>query len=160
MKSNEILTPLQQKKIVEAIGDAERNTSGEIRIHLDDICNGDPVKRAEEVFVRLGMEKTAQRNGVLIYIACESKVFAIIGDKGINNIVPEGFWDDISANMSGYFRKGDFAGGLEAAVLEVGKKLKSFFPFSSDDINEQPDDISFADNYRTTNYTEETEGKK
>lgn len=158
MKSNEILTPQQQERIVSAIGDAEKNTSGEIRIHLDEICKGDPVKRAEEVFLYLGMDKTAQRNGILIYLACESKVFAIIGDKGINDVVPDGFWNDISSEMSNSFRKGDFAGGLEAAVRKAGEKLKSFFPYSADDINEQPDEISFSGNTaEEKNKTEENE---
>lgn len=158
MKSKDILTPRQQERIVSAIGDAEKNTSGEIRIHLDGICKGSPVKRAEEVFIRLGMDKTAQRNGVLIYVACESRVFAIIGDKGINDLVPGGFWNDISDGMADSFRKGDFAGGLEAAVGKVGEKLKVFFPYSSDDVNEQPDEISFAsgrDTAPNSNGTEE-----
>ena len=159
MESNEVLTLQQQEAIINAIGDAEKNTSGEIRIHLDNICKVNPVKRAEEVFLRLGMDKTAQRNGVLIYLACKSKVFAIIGDKGINDVVPEGFWNDISAAMANHFRNGDFAIGLEAAVRAVGEKLKAFFPYSSDDINEQPDEISFA-NDKESECKADTEDKQ
>lgn len=160
MKSNEVLTKEQQEAITDAIGNAEKNTSGEIRIHLDDICQGNPVKRAEEVFMRLGMNRTAQRNGVLIYVACESKVFAIIGDKGINDLVPDGFWNDISAGMANAFRKGDFAEGLETAVRKVGEKLKAFFPYTSDDVNEQPDEISFSSGHRTNGSSKDLEDAK
>jgi uncharacterized membrane protein len=102
------------------------------------------VKRAEEVFGRLGMHKTRLRNGVLIYVACNTRVFAIIGDKGINEAVPENFWEDVIRIMSARFREGRFAEGLAEAVEAAGEKLKAFFPISSDDINEQPDEISFG----------------
>lgn len=146
MKAKDFLSAQQQERLVTAIKEAEKNTSGEIRIHLDDTCSGDPMKRAGQVFHFLRMDRTALRNGVLIYLACESKVFAIIGDKGINEAVPEGFWNDIKESMTGYFRKGEFTEGLESAVLAVGEKLKSYFPYSKDDVNEQPDDISFGGN--------------
>ena len=139
MKAKDFLSAQQQERLVAAIKEAEKNTSGEIRIHLDDTCSGDPMKRAGQVFRFLRMDRTALRNGVLIYLACESKVFAIIGDKGINEAVPEGFWNDIKESMTGYFRKGEFTEGL-------GEKLKSYFPYSKDDVNEQPDDISFGGN--------------
>lgn len=144
MKARDFLTREQQEMLISAVKEAEKNTSGEIRVHLDDICREDPMKRAEKVFRYLGMDRTAQRNGVLIYLACESKVFAIIGDKGINEAVPKGFWNDIKDMMTDCFRRGEFAEGLQNAVLQVGKKLKSYFPYSPDDINEQPDDISFG----------------
>lgn len=144
MKAKDLLTDQEQSVLVNAIKEAEKNTSGEIRIHLDDTCAGDPVRRAEKVFHAIGMNKTALRNGVLIYLACESKVFAIIGDKGINDIVPEGFWNNISVSMSSAFRQGRFYDGLKDAVLSVGIKLKEYFPYSSDDVNEQPDELSFG----------------
>lgn len=144
MKAQDFLTEAQQKMLTDAVKEAEKNTSGEIRIHIDDTCKGDPMKQAEKTFRVLGMEKTAQRNGVLIYLACNSKVFAIIGDTGINNAVPEGFWNDVKDMMVTHFKEGDFAGGLRDAVLKVGEKLKHYFPYQSDDINEQPDDISFG----------------
>lgn len=145
MKAKDFLTEEQQSALISAIKEAEKNTSGEIRIHLDDTCREDPIKRAEKVFRYLGMDRTAQRNGVLIYLACESRVFAIIGDKGINDRVPEGFWNDVKDSMVSFFRKGDFAGGLRDAVLAAGEKLKAFFPYCSNDVNEQPDDISFGE---------------
>ena len=129
MKPDKFLTAEQQETVVSAVRLAEKGTSGEIRVHIDGTCSGDPVKRAEEVFFKLGMHKTELRNGVLIYLACNSKVFAIIGDKGINDVVPENFWNDVVQNMSDHFRKGDFTGGLSQAALMVGEKLKSYFPY-------------------------------
>lgn len=145
MKAKDFLTPGQQKAITEAIGKAELDTSGEIRIHIEDECSGTPMERAASVFGYLGMDKTGQRNGVLIYLACQSKVFAIVGDKGINDAVPKNFWKDVSDMMSDRFRHGDFAGGLETAATMVGEKLKEYFPYREDDVNEQPDDLSFGD---------------
>ena len=143
MKADKFLTAEQQATVVDAVRLAEKGTSGEIRVHIDEDCTGDPVKRAEEVFVKLGMHKTQLRNGVLIYLACNSKVFAIVGDKGINDVVPENFWDDVAKDMSEHFRAGDFTGGLSQAALMVGEKLKSFFPYMEDDVNELPDEISY-----------------
>lgn len=145
MRPDRFLTADQQMTVVNAVILAEKGTSGEIRIHIDGRCNGDPVKRAEEVFGKLGMHRTELRNGVLIYLACNSKVFAIVGDKGINDIVPEGFWTDITEMMGNEFRNGRFAEGLEKAAVMVGEKLKEYFPYQTDDVNEQPDDISFGD---------------
>jgi uncharacterized membrane protein len=90
------------------------------------------------------MHRTALRNGVLIYLACNTKVFAIIGDKGINERVPEHFWEDVKDIMATRFREGKFTEGLKEAVMAVGLKLKDYFPYSNDDINEQPDEISFG----------------
>lgn len=144
MTSDKFLTAEQQETVVAAVRLAEKGTSGEIRIHIDRICTGEPVKRAEEVFGKLGMQKTKLRNGVLIYLAYESKVFAIIGDKGINDLVPEHFWEDVLSAMRTRFRNGEYTEGLSEAAVMVGEKLKDFFPYKEDDINEQPDDISFG----------------
>lgn len=144
MRPDKFLTADQQQTVVDAVRLAEKDTSGEIRIHIDSRCNGNPVERAEEVFGKLGMHKTERRNGVLIYLACNSKVFAIVGDKGINDIVPDDFWNDISAMMGQEFREGRFTEGLAQAVRMVGEKLKEFFPYQQDDVNEQPDEISFG----------------
>lgn len=144
MKPEKFLTAEQQNSVVEAVRLAEKGTSGEIRIHIDAVCDGNPVQRAEQVFFALGMDKTALRNGVLIYLACESKVFAVIGDKGINDLVPENFWDDVILAMTEKFRAGHFAEGLSVAAVMAGEKLKEFFPYQDDDVNEQPDEISFG----------------
>lgn len=144
MRPEDFLTADQQQTVENAVRFAEKGTSGEIRIHIDADCPGDPVKRAQEVFGQLGMHRTQLRNGVLIYLACNTKVFAIIGDKGINEVVPEDFWEDVIRIMSVRFREGLFTEGLSEAVAASGEKLKAFFPYNSDDINEQPDEISFG----------------
>ena len=136
------LTAREEQVIIDAIKVAENNTSGEIRIHIEKSTNEPPMKRALEVFRFLNMENTALRNGVLFYLAVDSKKFAILGDEGINNLVPDNFWDQEKELMLSYFKKGDFTTGIELAILEVGKKLKEYFPFQSDDTNELSDEIS------------------
>lgn len=145
MSARNFLSPKQQDIVIAAVKKAEKGTSGEIRIHIENKCSGDPVRRAEQVFFMLGMHKTELRNGVLIYLACESKVFAIIGDKGINDLVADGFWQDVRDIMSAAFAKGQFTEGLSAAAIAVGDKLQAFFPYQEDDVNELPDDISFSE---------------
>jgi uncharacterized membrane protein len=144
MKPEDFLTADQQATVVDAVRVAEKGTSGEIRIHIDGECPSTALERAEEVFGKLGMHRTKLRNGVLIYLACNSKVFSIVGDKGINDVVPEHFWEDVIDMMSVEFRAGRFTEGLSQGVLMVGEKLKTFFPYQKDDVNEQPDEISFG----------------
>jgi uncharacterized membrane protein len=141
-KVEEFLTAEQEQTLIAAIKDAENNTSGEIRVHIEKTSNEPPMERALEVFRFLNMDDTALRNGVLFYIAVESKKFAIIGDEGINKVVPTGFWDEEKELVLSYFKKGDFSTGLELAILEVGKNLKKYFPYQSDDTNELSDEIS------------------
>ena len=141
-KVNDFLTPLQEKQIIEAIKSAEKNTSGEIRVHIENNTEKPPMERALEVFYLLKMDATNLKNGVLFYIATESKKFAILGDEGINTKVPENFWDTEKELMLSHFSKGEFAKGMELAILEVGKKLKDFFPYQSNDTNELSDEIS------------------
>ena len=141
-KVEEFLTAEQEQVLVAAIKDAENNTSGEIRVHIEKTTNEPPMERALEVFRFLKMDETALRNGVLFYVAVESKKFAIIGDEGINNVVPTNFWDAEKELVISYFKKGDFSTGLELAILEVGKNLKKYFPYQSDDLNELSDEIS------------------
>ncbi|MBR5013805.1 MAG: TPM domain-containing protein [Bacteroidales bacterium] len=144
MRPEDFLTADQQKTVVDAVRLAEKGTSGEIRIHIDGDCPSSALERAEEVFGKLGMHRTKLRNGVLIYLACNSKVFSIVGDKGINDVVPEHFWEDVIAMMGAEFRSGRFTEGLSQGVLMVGEKLQTFFPYQKDDVNEQPDEISFG----------------
>lgn len=144
MKPIPILNEEQQLRIVDAIVKAEDCTSGEIRVHVEPKCKTDPVSRAIKVFNRLEMYDTAARNGVVIYLAYESRVCAIVGDVAINEVIPEGFWDGILANMKAAFAAGSFTEGIVATVEAVGNALSEFFPYQSDDVNEQPDDISFG----------------
>ena len=102
------------------------------------------MERAAFVFHEIGMDRTKDRNGVLIYIACQSKVFAIVGDEGIDKVVPKNYWNDVCTAMGEAFRSGRFTEGLASAARSVGEKLKEFFQYSADDVNELPDDISFS----------------
>ncbi|SDK74911.1 TLP18.3, Psb32 and MOLO-1 founding protein of phosphatase [Catalinimonas alkaloidigena] len=144
--AKEFFSSSQQQQIIAAIKDAELNTSGEIQVHIERTCKGEVLDRAADLFATLKMHKTALRNGVLFYLAFESHQFAILGDKGINQKVPPGFWDDIKEHMAVLFRQGKFTEGLEEGIRMAGQELKVHFPRQKDDINELPDDISFGKN--------------
>lgn len=146
MKASALFTIQEQQEIVSAIQEAELNTSGEIRIHIGSYCKEEPMEYAIKIFNLLEMYKTEQRNGVLIYIAIKSKKFAIIGDEGINNLIPSNFWESTKQIMSDYFAHGEFVEGIARAVAKVGEQLKQFFPYQSGDKNELSNDISFENN--------------
>lgn len=135
----------QIDEIKQAILNAELDTSGEIRVHIENKCPGDVLDRASLVFKTLKMNETKLRNGVLIYLAVRNRKFAIIGDSGIHALVGEGYWEKIKLQMLERFREGNFTEGLAEAILETGKQLKQFFPYQQGDINELPDDVSFGD---------------
>lgn len=141
-KVEDFLTAEQEQEIVQTIKIAEKNTSGEIRVHIEKSTEKPPMDRALEVFYLLKMNETELRNGILIYIAVESKKFAILGDKGINDNVPANFWDKEKEVILSYFLKNEYALGLIKVILKVGEKLKEFFPFQSSDTNELSDEIS------------------
>lgn len=143
MPSN-FFTKEQKAAIIEAIGQAEQNTSGEIRVHIDKSCKGDTLDQAAYIFKKLNMHKTEQRNGVLIYLALDDRKFAIIGDAGINSKVPADFWDKIKDEMLSHFKVGEFSEGLITGIHKAGEKLKAFFPLRIDDKNELSDEISFG----------------
>lgn len=124
--------------------EAENQTSGEIRVHLDNRCREDVLDRAAWWFKKLDMHKTNLRNGVLFYLAVSDKKFAIIGDAGINAVTPEDFWDSIKETVLGHFREGEFCEGLCTGLHMAGQALKSHFPHQEDDVNELSDDISFG----------------
>lgn len=143
MNAATFFTKEHREDIKMAIKMAELDTSGEIRVHIEQNCSKPSVERALEVFKLLKMDRTEHRNGVLIYLAVSSRKFAIIGDEGINNIVPDSFWEDIKSNMLLHFRAANFTQGIISSVQMVGEKLKSHFPFDRDDVNELSDEISF-----------------
>ena len=145
MKAKELFTEELQRQVVAAIETAELNTSGEVRVHLDDKCKGEVLDRAAHVFEKLEMHKTEQRNGVLFYLAVEDKKFAILGDAGINQKVPDNFWEEIKSDVISNFKKGDFAGGLSSGIVKAGEQLKAHFPYQEDDVNELDNEISFDD---------------
>lgn len=141
-----ILNHDEDRRVVEAIKQAELNTSGEIKVHIENRCKGNVEERSLYVFNRLKIKETQQRNGVLIYLAVKDHKFAILGDKGINKVVGNGFWNDVKDLMLSHFKEGRFAEGLEEGIMRCGEKLKTYFPYQSDDINEIPDDISYENN--------------
>ncbi len=140
-----IFSEEEQQRITDAVEAAERFTSGEIRVCIEKKCSEPPLDRAANYFKKLDMHKTAKRNGVLIYIATENHQFAIIGDAGINQVVPPDFWKETKEAMLKHFKAGELALGIITGVEMAGQQLKTFFPYLEDDKNELPDDISFMD---------------
>jgi len=142
----QILSAEEQEQVAHAISVAENMTSGEIRIVVESTCpTDDPLDRAVSYFKKLEMNTTAQRNGVLVYLATHDHLFAIIGDAGINERVGPDFWEATKNTMAVHFRKGELAQGLIAGVHHAGNQLKHFYPRTADDINELPNEIHFGD---------------
>jgi len=135
----------EQIQIRDAVKEAESETSGEIRIHLETKFSGNVLDRAAWIFKRIKMHETENRNGVLFYFAVQNKEFAIIGDKGINSKVANDFWDKIKNTLQKHFRNGKYTEGIIEGVLMAGLQLKEHFPHEKDDKNELPDEISFDD---------------
>ena len=135
----------EEKELIKsAVKEAELNTSGEIRVHIDNHCREDVMDRAAWWFGKLEMQKTEQRNGVLFYLAVKDQKFAILGDAGINAVTSDDFWDRIKEKMLTNFSEGTFATGLQEGILMAGEQLKEHFPYQDDDVNELSDDISFG----------------
>ena len=146
-----LFTTEEQELIANTIAEAEKATSGEIRIAIEKHCHGSAFERATQYFAQLGMDKTAQRNGVLIYLASVDHKFAIIGDRGIDNVVPEDFWETTQVAMKAHFSSGNMAEGIVAGISLAGEKLALFFPPQNGDVNELPNDIVFMDKDETNN---------
>jgi uncharacterized membrane protein len=146
MLPSRFFTREQKTRILDAIRTAESNTSGEIHVHIEKLCMGEAIDRAAYLFEKLGMHKTSLRNGVLFYLSYDDHKFSIIGDAGINAVVPDDFWDSIMDMMIKKFKEGDFTGGLETGILTAGIQLKQNFPHLPGDVNELPDEISFGEN--------------
>jgi uncharacterized membrane protein len=146
MSVENFFTAEEKKQITDAIAEAERNTSGEIRLHAEGHCKIDVLDRAAYVFEKLDMHKTVDRNGVLFYLAVHDRKFAILGDAGINYVVADDFWDHIKETMLGYFKEGKFAEGLTQGILMAGQQLKVHFAYQKEDVNELSDEISFDKN--------------
>lgn len=136
-----------QDRVVQAISLAESKISGEIRLVVERKLHGmTAIEHAQHYFEKLGMTNTVLRNGVLLYIATEDHEFAIIGDAGINQKVPENFWEQTKIEMTDFFRKGELANGLIWGITHAAEQLVKFFPSRPDDINELPDEIYFGNN--------------
>jgi len=142
MQVEDFLTKKEEEKIIAAIRKAETATSGEIRVHFEKNLNKDCLERAQELFFYLKMENTKDKNGVLFYVAIDDHQFAIIGDEGIDKVVPDDFWESVKNIVVKEFAKGNNANGLVMGILEAGKKLQQYFPYQKDDINEISDEIS------------------
>ena len=142
--ARQFFTKENEASIVSAIQEAEKNTSGEVQVHIEQTCKGDVLDRAADVFAMLKMHQTKDRNGVLFYLAVKDHKFAILGDAGINEAVPHNFWEDIKDMMQERFKKGEFTEGLCEGIKKAGMQLKVHFPYKSDDKNELSDQISFG----------------
>jgi len=141
-KVEEFLSKEEEQEIISAIVTAEKNTSGEIRVHLEASADKDHSERALEVFHLLEMNATKDANGVLIYVAVNDKKFVIYGDKGINDVVPKDFWDNTKDVIQSHFKKGNFKQGLIDGILCSGQELKHHFPYQQDDVDELSNEIS------------------
>ena len=141
-KVEAFLTKAEEQEIVEAIGVAEKNTSGEIRVHIEKETSIAAIDRAMEVFRSLNMENTQQRNGVIIYVAVKSKQFAVYGDHGIHDIVGDDFWNSTKDVMQNHFQNANFKQGLIDGILKAGEQLQRHFPHQDDDKNELSNEIS------------------
>lgn len=141
-KVEDFLTKEEENAIVEAIRVAEKNTSGEIRVHIEATTSLDAYDRAMEVFHELNMDATELQNGVLIYLAVNDKTFVICGDKGINDVVAPDFWDCTRDAMVSQFKLGNYKQGLIDGILNAGEQLKKYFPWQEGDTNELSNEIS------------------
>jgi len=144
MKPAEFLSKEDEKLIVAAIEKAEEQTSGEIRVHIESSCKSEVLDRAVNVFKLLSLHKTKERNGVLFYMSVKDRKFAIIGDAGINAVVPKDFWDTTKETVLDHFKKGEFTQGLIKGIEMAGNHLKQYFPHQKDDVNELSDEISYG----------------
>ncbi len=138
------LSAADRQRVAQAIHAAEQRTSGEIRVHLEDHIEDDVLDHAAFVFEELGMHKTRDRNGVLVYVSVGDRKAAVIGDKGINERVPANFWNDVLGVLKLHFVAGRSADGLCEAVMMVGEKLKHHHPHQRDDRDELSNDVSIG----------------
>ena len=145
MQLDNFISKPDQGRVVAAIGEAEKMTSGEIRVHLTPKCGDDVMHDAIRAFNRLGMYKTRHRNGVLIFVAFESRKFAILGDSGINEVVSTNYWDEEKEILLEHLKSNNPATGLCSVIARVGAKLKAYFPIEDDDVNELSNEISYEE---------------
>ncbi len=144
MSAKKFFSEEQKQAIQHAIANAELNTSGEIRVHIDDKCKDEVLDQAANLFHQLKMDATELRNGVLFYLAVDDHKFAILGDKGINEKVPADFWNTIKEEMLAHFKQQQFTEGLCKGIEMAGQKLKVHFPLQANDTNELSNDVSFG----------------
>jgi uncharacterized membrane protein len=137
------LTSAEDGKVVEAIEAFEKRTSGELRVHLENRVDGEELMAAaKRTFDKLGLTATRERNGVLFFVAVKERKFAVLGDSGIDQKVPKGFWDNVVASVGERFKQGKFGEGLVEGIKMAGEQLAAHFPPRADDVNELPNQIS------------------
>ncbi len=146
MRAHEFVERLDHDRILEAISGAEAKSSGEIRIfvHRGEL-KGDALAEAQTQFVKLGVQKTRERNGVLIFVAPRAQKFAVVGDEGVHSKCGEVFWQQLVEKMRGHFKSDKFTDALVEAIAETGELLAAHFPRSSSDVNELSDEIVESD---------------
>ena len=145
MALTDFLSKDDQNRISQAIAEAEKCTSGEICVHVTPKCSGEVMKVAQKAFNKLGLYKTERRNGVLIYVAYKSKKFAILGDEGINNVVPDDYWETAKDTLYRFLAEGKPGDGLCEVVRQIGDALSTFFPPVDNDVNELSNEVSYAE---------------
>ena len=146
MKRKDLMNKVDEEAVIRAISAAERACAGEIRVHIEGSAGKRDIRKlAERTFERIGMTRTAARNGVLIFICAEQQSFVVLGDRGIHEHVGDDFWSAVAGHLEEHFRSGEFTEGLVAAITEVGAQLERFFPWEETDVNELPDAISRSD---------------
>jgi uncharacterized membrane protein len=138
----DFLSISDEQEIIEAILEAEKNTSGEIRVHIESHTRLNHYDRAKEVFHLLKMDNTKEENGVLLYVAVNDRKFAICGDKGIDKAVPENFWEATKEIIASHFKEGNYKEGILQGVLKAGTELEKHFPWQHGDRNELSNEIS------------------
>jgi uncharacterized membrane protein len=145
-KKKPFFSPEENETIVQSIRDAEKQTSGEVRIFVESKCRFiDPLDRAYEIFTQLKMDKTDHRNGVLFYVALKDKQLAIFADKGIHEAIGEQYWKDVVTHILVFFNKENYATGIKECIQKIGEALKNYFPYDNNtDKNELPDEIIFG----------------
>ncbi len=140
----DFLSSAEEAQIKAAIGEAERLTSGEIRLYVESRCKGEVLDRAAYIFKELHIHKTQERNGVLFYLAFRDRKFAILGDAGIHAKTGPDFWNEIKTEVERYFRDNNFGGGLEKGIKMAGTALSQHFPYKKGDTNELSDEIAYG----------------
>ncbi len=143
MKAKDFLDQQAEQQLLAAIKEAEKQTSGEIRVHIQDNCKGDAIATAADVFHRLKMDQTVLHNGVLFFLATTDKKMAVYADEGLYHQVPRDFWDEIIREMKLHFAQSQFLEGLSKGISRAGEALSTHFPYSNEDRNELDDSISF-----------------
>jgi uncharacterized membrane protein len=138
----DFLTREEEEEIVQAILEAEKNTSGEIRVHIESHTKQDHLQRAKEIFYLLKMDNTKEENGVLIYVAVNDRKFSIYGDNGIHKVVPANFWESTKDIIQAHFAKGNFKQGIVEGIAKAGKELQDHFPWKRGDTNELSNEVS------------------